>query len=411
MIARVILLWLAAPLIALGLAVVLLDPPAEDLRLLAQFLVSSEVLSLALAGLAWRLMRALRLGGIQAKIGLTYALGVAIVLINIALSSMPMFFSGHDSALLVVLLLFGALVALGFGWVMARSVTRGLAGLASATTAVAAGDLGRRVELATGDEVEEVGRAFNAMGERLADAQRREAAALRSQRSLIASASHDLRTPLTSLRATVEALREGVVEDGAETGRYLDVALSEIQHLGRLVDDLFELTQLHAGVLQARREVASLHDLVSDTIQALRLPSQEVGVVLEGEVAANVDPVWIDPYLMQRALTNLVENAIRHTPRGGTVRVVAARQGQVELRVHDGGEGIPEDELPHIFEAFFRGESSRTRDRGEGAGLGLSIARAVVEAHGGSISADPGPGAVFRIRFPATSPDGALATG
>lgn len=402
MLLRVALLWIAAPLAALGLAVLLLDPPPQDLRLLAQFLILSEAGSLLLAWAVWRGMKALRVGGIQAKIALTYALGVAIVLINIALSSMPMFFSAHDSALLVVLLLFGAMVALGFGWMMARSVTRGLAGLASASTAMAAGDLERRVELATGDEVEEVGRAFNAMGERLAQARRREAAAVQAQRSLIASASHDLRTPLTSLRATLEALREGVVEEREETLRYLDVALAEIQHLGRLVDDLFELTQLHAGVLIARPESSSLHDLVSDTLQVLQLSAQEQGVALEGEVEADVDPVWMDPYLMQRALTNLVENAIRHSPAGGRVRVEAVRAGQIEITVRDDGDGIAPEDLPHVFEAFYRGESSRFRGRGEGAGLGLSIARAVVEAHSGTILADPAVarGAVFRIRLP-----------
>jgi two-component system sensor histidine kinase ResE len=206
----------------------------------------------------------------------------------------------------------------------------------------------------------------------------------------------------------VEALREDVVEERQDRLRYLDVALSEIQHLGRLVDDLFELTQLHAGVLTARREPSSLHDLVSDTLQALHLPAQEKGVSLEGEVAPDVDPVWMDSYLMQRALTNLVDNAVRHTPRGGRVRVQALRGERVEILVRDGGAGIPPEDLPHIFEAFYRGESSRFRGRGEGAGLGLSIARAVAEAHGGGIGVESGAGggAVFRIVLPSGAAPG-----
>jgi len=406
---RVILLWLAAPPVGVGLAVALLRPTPADLRLIAQFLVLSEAASLLLAWGALRLMRGMGVSGIQAKLSLTYALGVGIVLINIALSSMPMFLSTHDSLLLAVLLLFGAMVALGFGQLMVRSMTGGLEELAQASTAIAAGDLSRRVAVETGDEVEEVGRAFNDMAERLDGAQRREADVVRAQRSLIAAASHDLRTPLTSLRATIEAISEGLVVDRDQVARYLDVAQGEIHHLSRLVDDLFELTQLHAGVLVPQLEAASLRDLVSDTIQALHLPAAERGLTLEGGAEPDVDPLWMDPYLMQRALNNLVENAVRHTPSGGTVSVRAERLGDLaKLSVADSGEGIPAEDIPHVFEAFYRGEAARSRGRGVGAGLGLTITRAIVEAHRGTIGVVAGPngGVVFEIRLPAGPPGG-----
>ncbi|HSR48783.1 MAG TPA: HAMP domain-containing sensor histidine kinase, partial [Anaerolineales bacterium] len=353
---------------------------------------------------ALRVMRRLGVGGVQAKMALTYALGVAIVVINVVLSSMLMFFSSHDAGLLIVLLLFSALVALGFGQLMARTMTRGLEELADASEAIAAGDLERRVEVRSGDEIESVGEAFNAMVERMEQAQQREVAALQAQRSLIASASHDLRTPLTSLRATIEALTEGVVDDPPEVERYLEVAQADIRHLGALVEDLFELTRLNAGVLVPRLQAASLSDLVSDTLQSLHLLADERGVALEGRVDPRLDPVVFDPYLLQRALTNITENAIRHTPAGGWVRIAAEREGSgVRIVVSDTGEGILPADQPRIFDAFYRGEAARSRTAGEGAGLGLSITRAIVEAHRGRVSVDSrqGVGSVFEIRLPA----------
>lgn len=401
---RVWILWAAAPVIALGLAGVLLGTPVADLGVLAQFLILSEAISLGLAWVALRVMRRLGVGGVQAKMALTYALGVAIVVINVVLSSMLMFFSSHDAGLLIVLLLFSALVALGFGQLMARTMTRGLEELADASEAIAAGDLERRVEVRSGDEIESVGEAFNAMVERMEQAQQREVAALQAQRSLIASASHDLRTPLTSLRATIEALTEGVVDDPPEVERYLEVAQADIRHLGALVEDLFELTRLNAGVLVPRLQAASLSDLVSDTLQSLHLLADERGVALEGRVDPRLDPVVFDPYLLQRALTNITENAIRHTPAGGWVRIAAEREGSgVRIVVSDTGEGILPADQPRIFDAFYRGEAARSRTAGEGAGLGLSITRAIVEAHRGRVSVDSrqGVGSVFEIRLPA----------
>lgn len=393
-----------APAVAVALAALVLNASPGDLLLLAQFLLASEILSLGLAWLALRLMRRLGRGGVQTKFAVTYALGVAIVLVNIILSSMLMFFSTHDAGLLIILLLFGGLVAIGFGQLMARSVTRGLDALAEASEAIAAGDLGRRVEVESEDEIEAVGSAFNAMAEKLDRAQRREAAALKAQRSLIASASHDLRTPLTSLRATVEALADGVVDEPEEVARYLAVAQADIAHLGRLVDDLFELTRLNAGVLTPRLEEGALGDLVSDTLQSMQVLAWQRKIEVGGTVDAHVDPVRMDSYLMQRALTNLVENALRHTPNGGRVWIAAQRDAEgVALAVCDTGEGIDPADLPHVFEAFFRGEAARSRERGEGAGLGLAIAKAIAEAHRGEISVrrgEEGRGTVVEIRLP-----------
>ena len=222
------------------------------------------------------------------------------------------------------------------------------------------------------------------------------------RRDLIAWAGHDLRTPLASVRAIVEALADGVVEDPETVQRYLRTAQRDILSLSALIDDLFELSQLDAGGLQLAQQPNSLADLVSDTIESFSTLAAQRQVTLTGEVAASVDPVMLDGGKIGRVLANLVGNALRHTPPSGAVRVEVSRPGdEVLVRVSDTGEGIPAADLPHIFERFYRGDKSRNRATG-GAGLGLAIAKGIVEAHGGRIWAEStmGAGACFAFVLP-----------
>ena len=398
---RFLILWALAPLGALALAAWWLRAPISDLVVLAQIFILAEVLSLALGWAAYRLSLRLGLASVQLKISLTFALGLGVTLLNVLLVSIPMFISAHDSGLLIVLLFFATLVALGFGQLMARSITRGLEHLAHTAERVSTGDRTTRAYVQSGDEVELVADAFNRMVQRLAEMQTREKELEQARRALVAAVSHDLRTPLTSLRAMIEAVNDGVVTDEASVKRYLALAQAEIHSLSSLVDDLFELTQLDAGALNWTKEPASLHDLISDTLESMQAQALAKGVTLIGSVEPSVDPVLMNSFKIQRVLYNLVQNAIRHTPAGGTISVTAllcAGARDVQVLVADTGEGIAADDLPHVFEPFYRGEKSRARD-GSGAGLGLTIARGIVQAHGGALVATSQPGQGSRFSF------------
>ena len=394
-----ILLWILAPIIALTLAMYWLGAPRNDVIFLAQIFVASETTSLALGWAIYRASLRWRLAGVQVKIALTFALGLGITLLNILFASVPMFLSAHDSGLLIVLLVFATIIALGFGQVMARSITGNLARLARGAEKIARGDLTARVAAHSGDEVEQVADAFNRMARQLEMMRAREKELEHARRSLVAAVSHDLRTPLTSLRAMIEAINDGVVSEPENVKRYLLLAQTEIQNLARLVDDLFELTQLDAGALNWTKEPGSLRDLISDTLETMHAQAAAKQITLCGEVDATIDPVPMHALKLQRVLSNLLQNAIRHTPAGGTVSVTAHHRGaRAEIEIADTCEGIAPGDLPHIFEPFYRGEKSRARD-GSGAGLGLAIARGIVEAHGGAIRVESEIGTGSRFVF------------
>ena len=253
-------------------------------------------------------------------------------------------------------------------------------------------------------EVAAVARAFNDMVAQRPRAARKRQEVEQLRRDLIAWAGHDLRTPLASVRAVVEALADGVVEDPATTQRYLRTAQRDIRSLSLLIDDLFELSQLDAGGLQLSRQPNSMADLISDTIESFSAMAQAAGVTVAGRAEPGVDPVTMDGQKIGRVLANLVGNAIQHTPTGGSVTIEARTTGvEVRVEVCDTGEGIPAADLPHVFERFYRGEKSRSRATG-GAGLGLAIAKGIVEAHRGRIWAEnvAGRGACFTFALPSS---------
>ena len=215
-----------------------------------------------------------------------------------------------------------------------------------------------------------------------------------ARRGLVAAASHDLRTPLASLRLLVEAIDDGVA--GEDRDRYLTEIRTHVAVLSDLIDDLFELSRIEAGDISWTMRQVELGELIGDTVAAFRTSAEERGVHLAAELPAGRVVAEADAEKVQRVLFNLIQNAIRHTPADGSVTVRAkGGPGGVEVEVADSGEGIPAGEGERVFDAFYRGDSSRNED---GAGLGLAISRAIVEAHGGRIwleDADPGT----RVRF------------
>jgi signal transduction histidine kinase len=219
-----------------------------------------------------------------------------------------------------------------------------------------------------------------------------------ARRGLVAAASHDLRTPLASLRLLVEAVDDGVA--GEDRDRYLGEIRTHVAVLSDLIDDLFELSRIEAGDISWTMRRVELGDLIGDTVAAFRTSAEERGVRLSAELPGGEVVAEADAEKVQRVLYNLIQNAIRHTPADGSVTVRAkGGPGEVEVEVADSGEGIPAGQSERVFDAFYRGDSARD---GDGAGLGLAISRAIVEAHGGRIWLEDGhPGTRVRFTLPA----------
>ena len=389
--------------VSLGLFYWLMHPPMDDLTLMAQLFSLSALIS-ALAGYA-----AFRQGWVNRSPSLRltllsiYVLASVLAFFNVWIAARRMFLSEHDLLLTTILLLFAGGVAVILGYFLSSTLASRIRLLEKAASEIEQGDLGARVPVQGNDELAALAATFNQMAARLQRAAQKQDELEVLRRDLIAWAGHDLQTPLASVRAIVEALADGMVDDAETVQRYLHTAQRDIQNLSLLIDDLFQMAQLDAGGLPLNREWASLSDLVSDTLESFSELAARQGVALEGSVQAGVDPVYMDVQRIGRALNNLVGNALRHTPQGGRVTVQALRDpGGVRVTVDDTGEGISSEDAPHVFDRFYRGEKSRSRATG-GAGLGLAIARGIIEAHGGQIGLESGPGkgAHFYFTLPA----------
>ena len=344
-----------------------------------------------------------RLGGVRGQLVGAGLLGSLLLVGMVIAGSGAMFISSHDLSILLTMVLFAAVLAVGFSLRAAVRLARRVERLRLGTARLAEGDLGAKVEVEGHDELAALAEAFNRMAGALEQAKTREREADEARRDLVAAVSHDLRTPLASTQALIEAVADGVADDPETRARYLTSARGELAKLGRLVDDLFELARMDAGMLRLELEETSLRDLVSDTLSSFGPEAERRGIRLVGEVSPEVDPVLASPSKLQRVLYNLVSNALRHTPADGTVFLRAEpEEDTVRVEVADTGEGIAPEDLPRVFERSFRGERSRSSpeaDDDSGAGLGLAIARGLVEAHGGTIDVESRLGEGSRFSF------------
>ena len=282
---------------------------------------------------------------------------------------------------IVVLLLFGT-AARGF-----RRFAAPLGDLIDAAESIEAGNYGVRVRARGPRELRSLATAFNSMSGRLESSER-------ERRRLLADVTHELRTPLTIMQGNLEALLDGVYPADAT---HLEPILDETRVLSRLVDDLRTLSLAEAGALTLHREPTDVGRLLTDSIASFRIQADGAGIELATALDGALPQAEIDPVRMREVLSNLLSNALRYTPRGGTVRVGASvADVKVRVSVRDSGPGIAAEALPHIFDRFYKSDESR------GAGLGLAIAKSLVVAHGGEIEATsaPGQGTEMRFTFP-----------
>ena len=373
----------------------------------------SDRLAVVLIAVAWsgavgvlglvvgRLLRTGSLRWLPLRVALVAVLAVVAGVFGTA---QAMFLSAHDFSVVLTVLLVAGVVALLFAMLAGANVVRASRSLREDTRRFGESgrfEPGRPDGRGPAEFAEFAGLSEELIrtSERLAESRARERRLETSRREFVSWVSHDLRTPLAGLRAMTEALEDGLAEDPQ---RYHAQMRAEVDRMVRMVDDLFELSRIHAGVLPVGRQTVDLGDLVSETIATADPVARAKRVRLGGTVEEGA-LVQADPAGLSRVVANLVMNAIRHTPADGTVeisgRVVA---DGVELAISDGCGGIPREDLARVFDVAWRGTQARTHDETSGAGLGLAIVKGLVEAHHGQVEVrNVGPGCRFLVRLPA----------
>ncbi|MGQ0630407.1 MAG: sensor histidine kinase [Sporichthyaceae bacterium] len=361
----------------------------------------------AVAIIGLTLLRRLRHRSLRASLLTLCLTTVAAVIAATVGTAHAMFLSSHDFEVVILVSVVVAVLMAGVSVLLARTFAAGSRVLAAEARAIGDGPT-----LAQGagaqarprlmsSEFTELSRELEAARTRLSESRAREVALESSRRELVAWVSHDLRTPLAGIRAMAEALEDGVATD---PDRYRKQIRMEVDRLAGMVDDLFELSVIHAGALKLSLEPTSLTDVVSDTLAGADALARERGIVLRGHASADLT-VRGDSRELSRLMSNLVVNAIRHTPSDGTVEIhLDSVDGRARIAVTDGCGGIPEDDLCRVFDVAWRGTNARTPSPDGGAGLGLAIVRGIVEAHAGEITvANEGAGCRFEIWLPAVA--------
>ena len=374
---------------------------ANDLVHVTEWIVGAAMLTTAIGVLGQRLLA-------RRSIGIQVAL-VAIVTVVTALAAVGVIsycmLAVGDREIMLELMGIAGLAGLAVALVIGMSVTRATRRLLGAVREVGDSGIYTPPAVTLPTELAGLSQGLAEVHDRLGRARAREQALEASRRELVAWVSHDLRTPLAGLRAMAEALEDQVVTDPREVCRYHTQIRVETDRLAGMIDDLFQLSKIHAGALRLSPRLVGLEDVIAEVAASTGPVARAKGVRLAGAAAPGM-AVLIDPGEFGRAVRNLVTNAIRHTPPDGTIELVGTIQaGLACVSVSDACGGIPIGDLPRVFDVAFRGESARTPDPSGGAGLGLSIARGIVEAHSGQISVrNTGPGCQFLIRLPLARP-------
>ena len=371
--------------------------PGRELVHLGAYLLPAAAATIVAATLAGPLLDRAPL---RQRFVAVAVVSAVVSIANVVVLAMLMFVEDHDATLVTVLLLYAIGAGVAAALVVARRAGDEIRSVAATARRLGTGDLEARIgQIDAGPELDTLAATLDEMADRLGRAQRREQEADRMRRDLITTVSHDLRTPLASLRAMTEAIDDGVVDDPSTLRRYVAEMRRSVAQLGGMVDDLFELTQLDAGVIVSDGRRSPLGELVEVAMTSVEQQARDKGVTVTAELTG-AEEAMCSPRLV-RVLHNLLVNAVRHTPADGTIRVEAElTPGRVVIAVEDSGEGIAPEDVPRIFDPFFRADPARS---GPGAGLGLALAKRIVEALGGRISAGPSrrTGARFAVELPA----------
>jgi signal transduction histidine kinase len=334
------------------------------------------------------------LPSIRAKLGSTiiFAVGVTLLLVYVILGAFRVIDIWGLFWQLALAGAAAAAIALAMARWLARGMTQPLRDMARAAHRMETGDYAQRVITDSRDEVGQLAAAFNKMSTELASLER-------LRRDLVANVSHELKTPISALRAHLENLLDGVEQADPNT---LQIMLGQTERLTRLIDQLLDLSRIESGELRLNRTVVPLHPLVREVLSEIEMARADRGVRVADAVPDDLPPVLVDRERVHQVLFNLLDNAVRYTPPGGEVTVEARpANGGCQVAVIDTGPGIAPEHLPRLFERFYRADAARSRGDG-GTGIGLAIARSVVEAHGGHIRAESrvGRGSVFTFDLP-----------
>lgn len=368
----------------------------HELRHLGQLLFTSVAITSLVVGIAATRLQRL---SIRQRLMMIAILITGTILANLVVLAQQMFVSKHDARQLMILLAYAGVTGIGASIALSRSMIAAVDRLTRTARDVGAGRLDARSNAAAaGPELDLLAATLDQMAERLQTSIESERAADRVRRDLVTAVSHDLRTPLADLRAMVEAVDDGIVDDPESLRTYITEMKHSVHSLGRLVDDLFYLVQLDASEIAAESRRARLEVVVAAAVESCRGGAFEKHLRVETSLG-DAGQRLCSPRLT-RVLQNLLQNAIRHTPADGTVRVEARADGErLEVVIADSGEGIPAAHLDRVFEPFWRGDAARTTP---GAGLGLALAKRITETLGGDIHVDSSPheGTRFAVVVP-----------
>ena len=298
-------------------------------------------------------------------------------------------FTDRVSRTLIIAGIVAGVIGIVLVLLLSRRVLGSIGDLTAAARRLGGGDPSSRVAVHGNDEIAELGQAFNNMADALENSERQ-------RRALVSDVAHELRTPLTNIQGHIEAMQDGLLPPNTYN---LEIVHQQALHLNHLVSDLRLLAETEASELSLEMEPTSIADVVTDTASFFRSRADAASVQLVTEIADRIPTVEIDRIRIRQALGNLLDNAVRHTQPDGVVTVSAQRHNDgVRVQVADNGPGIPTDALPHVFDRLYRVDPSRDRSTG-GSGLGLTIARQLVEAHGGTMWAESQQGVGSRFGF------------
>lgn len=396
--------WRAqAVIVAVGVALTvvtawLLELPGGDTASLLGLAGGGALTAALIGALVLRSMRTatLRAQGVAVALVSVFGTGLGVVL-----AAYAMFVSSHDLGALLVVLLASSTAAIVMAIRFGSRISTASRDLEDLARRLGDGDLIMVGDVPVAQELQRLATELHHASARLDEARRKERSMESARRELIAWVSHDLRTPLAGIRAMVEALEDGVVEDPADVDRYHATMRRETDRLAMLVDDLFELSRIEAGALDLRFEDVTLGDIVAEAVAGAMPVAVAKGVRLHGESDGDEPSLRVAPAELTRVVRNLLDNAIRHTPAGSDIEVrCAVADGNATVSVADTCGGIPDDDLGRVFDLAFRGDDARGSANG-GGGLGLAIAHGLVRAHHGTIRVENlGPGCCFTVELP-----------